>query len=84
MYEWEFGGPEDGSGNRIMKSLKFFNQPPAVLDVSDAPHKHKDVIQAAGRQYIVNSLAENIPNLPTRYYEKSYFGIRRSRCGTRI
>ena len=70
MYEWEFGGPEDGSGNRIMKSLKFFNQPPAVLDVSDAPHKHKDVIQAAGRQYIVNSLAENIPNLPTRYYEK--------------
>ena len=70
MYEWEFGGPEDMSGERIMKSLKFFNQPGAVLDVSSNAHKHKNLIQAAGRQYILNPEAENVPNLPTNYYQK--------------
>ena len=70
MYQWEFGGPLDSSGERIMKSLKFFNQPGAVIDVSNEAHKHTGVIQAAGRQYIVNPLAENVPNLPTKYYEK--------------
>ena len=72
MYEWEFGGPVNSSGEKIMKSLQFFNQPGAVLDVSDKYHEYKssDLIQAAGRQYIVNPLAENIPNLPTDYYKK--------------
>lgn len=70
MYEWEFGGPEDSSGERVMKSLKFFNQPGAVIDVSKEAHKHDNIIHAAGRQYIVNPVAENIPNLPTKYYEK--------------
>lgn len=70
MYEWEFGGPEDSSGERVMKSLKFFNQPGAVIDVSKEAHKHEGIIQAAGRQYIVNPVAENIPNLPTNYYQK--------------
>lgn len=70
MYKWEFGGPQDASGDRIMKSLKFFNQPGAVVDVSKNAHQFKDVIQAAGRQYVVNPLAENVPNLPTRYYQK--------------
>lgn len=70
MYEWEFGGPEDQNGERILKSLKFFNQPGAVIDVTKEAHKHENVIQAAGRQYIVNPKAENVPNLPTKYYEK--------------
>lgn len=72
MYQWEFGGPLDQNGDRVMKSLKFFNQPGAVLDVSKETHKHeaKNLIQAAGHQYIVNPLAENIPNLPTNYYKK--------------
>jgi len=70
MYSWEYGGPTDSNGDRVMKSLKFFNQPGAVIDVSHEAHKHKEVIQAAGRQYIVNPEAENIPNLPTNYYQK--------------
>jgi len=108
MYKWEFGGADDLNGGKAVKSLKFYNQPAAVIDVtgvtkSDIQQKYfsgeNDSVQQAavrkhneqyvakekaagkpidlyeqiivsGRNYIVNPLAENIPNLPTNYYKK--------------
>ncbi len=77
LYDWEMNGKEllDKKLNKI--SLKFYNQPAAVLDVTDSNDKPSGVISednpggiinAAGRQYIVNPKAENIPNLFTNFY----------------
>ena len=65
LYRWEMEGIEFDGG----ESVSFFNQPPAVLDVTEIPG-HKNTIKAAGRQYIVNPDAENIPNLLTNYYRR--------------
>ncbi|MCK4784649.1 MAG: hypothetical protein KAV87_12925 [Desulfobacteraceae bacterium] len=104
LHEWEFGGPEDSGHGKTMKSLKFYNQPGAVIDVTDFDkakikehldglegeeeaetylrqcnkafveeqglENFYDPINSHGRKYIINPVAENIPNLPTKYYQK--------------
>lgn len=66
LYRWEHEGVEFDGGQNV----EFFNQPPAVLDVTEKPELQKDTIKAAGRQYIVNPEAENVPNLLTNYYRR--------------
>ena len=102
MYSWEHGEARMNMDEDSPLSLKFFNQPGAVLDVSgfnkekiaailaDNPMDSKAEaylraankehaqekglknfwkgIKAAGREYMVNPLAENIPNLRKNYY----------------
>jgi len=102
MYDWEHGESQVEVDGENKRSLKFFNQPGAVLEVggfskekiaailkgngSDDLMQAKlrrnnlqyaidkglknywSPIPAAGSQYMVNPLAENIPNLRTNYY----------------
>jgi len=65
IYHWEMNGIDFGDG----KKAKFFNQPGAVKDVTDDPNPHENIIRAAGRQYILNPKAENVPNLMKGYYQ---------------
>lgn len=102
MYSWEHGEEMMAMGDDSPMSLKFFNQPGAVLDVTGfdkdkiaailakndkdskaeeflrAANKNHAIvkglpkffhkIKAAGKEYIINPLAENIPNLRKNYY----------------
>jgi len=56
--------------NDTSLDVKFFNQPGAVIDVTNSTHLHQDVINADGHAFILNPEAENVPNLPTDYYRK--------------
>jgi len=66
LFRWETEGIEFDGGENV----EFFNQPAAVLDVTDDLNGHKNTIRAAGHQYIVNPEAENVPNLLSNYYRR--------------
>lgn len=62
LHDLEFNGEES-------LNLEFFNQPGAVIEVTGSKEEYKDVIRAAGHDFILNPKAENVPNLPTGYYQ---------------
>ncbi len=65
LYELENEAPENH---------EFFHQPPAVLKLDQKPpevdfeYESRDLITAAGHQYIINPKAENLKNLKPGYY----------------
>lgn len=63
LYRLELEAPENH---------EFFHQPPAVLEIgqdkTDFDYDPKDVINAAGKQYVLNPKGENIKNLKPNYY----------------
>lgn len=58
---------------------RFFVQPPAVIEAerADFDFERRDVIQAAGKEYVVRPAAENLAHLPgggTLYYRRGMLG----------
>lgn len=65
LYQLEMEAPDNH---------EFFHQPPAVLEIGHTPPEidfeveEKDIIRAAGKEYVMNPGAENVRNLKPGYY----------------
>lgn len=71
---WYFKYSEKGEAPKGKFAWKFFRQPGGVLeaDASELPDEPEfnGFIQSAGRWWMTNPGAENLPNLPTGYYDQ--------------
>ena len=71
---WYFKYSEKGEAPKGKFAWKFFRQPGGVLeaDASELPDEPEfnGFIQSAGRWWMTNPGAENLPNLPAGYYDQ--------------